>query len=400
VPSVYPGRSEIVSRFLELERSGALGHSYLFAGPEGSGKEATALEIARRINCRTPEACADTPACESCRKAVSFQHPDIRWICPAPASITEGDVGRLLSRKQEDPFHQPAFVASSEVLIGDPDHPGMLTVRALLQFLRVRPFQGSLKTAIVGDAHRLRTGAANAFLKMLEEPPDDTLIILLTSLSGGLLPTIRSRCQLIRFEPYPEPELGELLRGLYGLSAPEAAEFARAAGGNARRAASDRLPEARALRAWARQLLASVSSGRLGAALVAAEQLHKGVLPDDLASAAEDAAGDRARIMPAKELAERRQRAIRLCESLNLYYSDILGCATRGADWRPKLAADEAFVRDQAGRRTPTSLLKDIEAVERARGGIDRNLNIGLVMAVLFRELLHEIEADRAAAGA
>ncbi|MBU0742914.1 hypothetical protein KKA85_01500 [bacterium] len=388
-----------MTRLLELRRAGALGQSYLFAGPEGSGKELTALEIARLVNCRTPDECTDIPVCESCRKAVSFQHPDIRWICPAPAAITEGEVGNLLALKQEDPFHQPAFIASSEVLIGDPDHPGALTVRSLLHFLRVRPFQGSLKTAIVGDANRLRTGAANAFLKMLEEPPADALIILLTSLRGGLLPTIRSRCQLVQFEPYAEDELGDLLADLYGLPAPDAVSFARAASGNARRAASFRLPEARALRAWARQLLTSISEERHGAVLVAAEQLHKGVVPDELASAAEREAGGRPHVTTAKELTERRDRAIRLCESLNLYYSDILGCATRGEGWRPKLTADERLIRDLAGRRSPAGLLQDIEAVERARRGIDRNLNIGLVMAVLFQELLHEVEADRTAAG-
>ncbi|MBU1073201.1 hypothetical protein KKG45_08130, partial [bacterium] len=89
-----------MTRLLELRRAGALGQSYLFAGPEGSGKELTALEIARLVNCRTPDECTDIPVCESCRKAVSFQHPDIRWICPAPAAITEGEVGNLLALKQ------------------------------------------------------------------------------------------------------------------------------------------------------------------------------------------------------------------------------------------------------------------------------------------------------------
>lgn len=389
----------MVARFRDLHRDGALGQSYLFGGPEGSGKEATALEIARLINCRTPEACVEAPVCESCRKAVTFQHPDIRWICPAPAAISDGDVSDLFARKREDPFHQPVFAASSEVLIGDPDHPGALTVRSLLQFLRVRPFQGNLRTAIVADANRLRTGAANAFLKMLEEPSADVLIILLTSLSGGLLPTIRSRCQLIQFDPYPEPELADLLASLYGLPPAEAASYARAAGGNARRAAAYRLPESRALRAWARRLLTLLDQRRLGSALVAAEQLHKGVVPEELAKAAEREAGGRARVGQAKELVDRRERAIRLCESLNLYYSDILGCVSRGEAWRPKLAADETLIRDLAGRRSPASLLQDIDAVERAHRGIDRNLNIGLVMAVLFQELHHEIETDRAAAG-
>ncbi len=396
----FAGRTEIVQRFLDLRRDDALGQSYLFAGPEGSGKELTALEIARLVNCRQPEICAAAPACESCLKTLSFQHPDIRWICPAPASITDSEVSDLFSRKRDDPFYQPSFVASSEVLIGDPDRPGAFTVRSLLQFLRVRPFQGALKTAIVADAHRLRAGAANAFLKMLEEPPADTLIILLTSLRGGLLPTILSRCQVVNFDPLAEDELSAMLGALYDIPVDDAQAFSRAAAGNARRAASYRLPMARAMRAWAAQLLQSLADGRRGAAQVAAEQIHKGIVPDGLAEAAEAAAVSRVRIGQAKELTEKRERAIRLCETLLLYYSDTMGCATRGEGWRPRLAEDVALIRDLAARRTPTGLLHDIEAVERAREGIDRNLNIGLVMAVLFQELSHAFQKDRAATGA
>lgn len=398
--SRFAGRRDKVERFLGLRRQGALGQSWLFTGPEGSGKEATALEIARLLQCATPETCADAPACESCRKAVSHQHPDIRWICPAPAAITDAEVSDLLARKREDPFHQPVFAASSEVLIGDPDHPGSFSVRSLLQFLRVRPFQGCLKIAVVGEAHRLRAGAANAFLKMLEEPPPDALIILLTSQRGGLLPTILSRCQAVPFEPYGDAELADILTGLYGLEPAEALSFARASGGNARRAAAFRLPATRALRAWSAEILRSLDAGRPGTVQVAAEQLHKGLVPDRLVAAAEAAAGGRARVGAAKDLVEKRERAIRLCETLHLYYSDLLGCATRGDTWEPRLTDDETLVRDLAARRTPYGLLQDIDAVERARTGVDRNLNIGLVMAVLFRELSDAFEKDRAATGA
>lgn len=396
----FAGRRDIVERFLDLRRRGALGQSWLFAGPGGSGKEATALEIARLLQCATPETCAETPACESCHKARSHQHPDVRWICPAPAAITDSEAGDLFAHKIEDPFHVPAFAASSEVLIGDPDHPGPFTVRSLLQFLRVRPFQGGLKVAVVGDAHRLRAGAANAFLKMLEEPPPDALIILLSDRRGGMLPTILSRCQTAAFEPYSETELADILADLYALEPAEARAFARASGGNARRAAAYRRADARALRAWAVQLLQALDAGRPGTVLVAAEQLHKGAVPGDLAERAEAAAGGRARVGAAKELVEKRERAIRLCETLHLYYSDILGCSTRGDGWKPRLTEDEALVRDLAARRTPAGLLLDIDAVERARTGIDRNLNIGLVMSVLFRELSDAFEKDRPAANA
>lgn len=393
----FAGRAPAVGRFLDLERSGTLGQSYLFVGPDGSGKELTALEIARLINCADPDACRLEAACESCRKALGFQHPDIQWICPAPASLSDGEVGELLASKAEDPFHRPSFAGTSEVLIGDPDRPGPLTIRSVLQFLRLKPFQGRHKVAIVTDAHRLRAGAANAFLKTLEEPPPGALILLLSSLRGAVLPTILSRCQRVAFEPYGGEELAALLRDLYDLPPQEAADYARAADGDARRAARSRLTLSRALRAWARGIVADLDAGRLGSAQIAAEMLHKGAVPADLLAEAADGV---TRPGVAKELSERRDRAIQLCEQLHLHYSEILGRVARGDGWEPRLPRDAALIADLAGRRTPAGLLRDIAAVEQARREIDQSLNLGLVMAVLFQELSTHVRMDRAAARA
>ncbi len=391
----FAGRAPAVGRFLDLERSGTLGQSYLFVGPDGSGKELTALEIARLINCADPDACRLEAACESCRKALGFQHPDIHWICPAPASLSDAEVGELLAAKAEDPFHRPAFAGTSEVLIGDPDRPGPLTIRSVLQFLRLKPFQGRHKVAIVADAHRLRAGAANAFLKTLEEPPPGALILLLSSLRGAVLPTILSRCQRVAFEPYPREELTTLLHDLYDLPAREAEDYVLAADGDARRAARSRLTLSRALRAWARELVAGLDAGRLGSAQIAAEMLHKGVVPAELLA---EAADGTTRPGVAKELSERRDRAIQLCEQLHLHYSEILGCVARGDGWEPRLPRDAALIADLAGRRAPAGLLRDIDAVEQARREIDQSLNLGLVMAVLFQELSEHARMDRAAA--
>jgi len=385
----FVGRPEIVKRCLDLERQGKLGQSLLLIGPEGSGKELTALEIARLLNCSTPDSCSATPKCESCRKAISFQHPDIRWIGPAPATITDADVVRLLEAKQDDPFHQPSWAASSEVLIGDPEHPGSMTVRSLLQFLRMRPFQGTTKVVVVADAHRLRAGAANAFLKVLEEPPADALILLTTSIRSGVLPTIQSRCQRITFGPYTDAELGELLVRLYDLPADQARKLARFGAGNARRAARQRLPLPRAIGNWAAELAAAVAAGRSGTALLAAEQLHKGVVPESCA----DGLGEK--ITPAKELPARRERAILLCESLVVHYSEVLRCMTRGAEWSPVAVEREQTIREAATHRSPMGVLRDLEVLERAHKDIERNLNIGLMMAVLFQELVRHVEDDR-----
>jgi len=125
--------------------------------------------------------------------------------------------------------------------------------------------------------------------------------------------------------------------------------------------------------------------------------LHKGAVPAELLAAAADGA---TRPGVAKELSERRDRAIQLCEELQLHYSEILGCAARGDGWEPRLPRDAALIADLAGRRTPDGLLRDIAAVEQARREIDQSLNLGLVMAVLFQELNAHVRMDRAAARA
>ena len=119
----------------------------------------------------------------------------------------------LLENKIANPFHQDPAAATAQVRIGDPENPEPMTIRSLIHFLRRRAFQSPYKVAVVADGHRLNTAAANAFLKTLEEPPPDTVIFLLTTGTEGMLPTILSRCQKIRFEPWTEEELDRPAEG-------------------------------------------------------------------------------------------------------------------------------------------------------------------------------------------
>ncbi|MHB8080138.1 MAG: hypothetical protein ACYDIE_12895 [Candidatus Krumholzibacteriia bacterium] len=354
----------------------------------------TALELARLSNCARTPACAAAPLCESCAKAVSFQHPDIRWIGPAPASLGEAETAELMAAKREDCFYQPPFAASSDVTIGAVDDPGPLTVRALLRFLRLQAFQGRFKAAIVLNAHRFTAEAANAFLKTLEEPPPNALILLLTANRAAMLPTLVSRCQPVRFEPYPEEELAALLVAR-GEAPARAAALARAADGSVRKALALRGPEVAAVYVWAGELLERIHAGAVSSAYVAAEMLHKGTVPDGV-----DDDGTPLPAPPvAADLAERRERALQLCEMMNLYYGDLLACRERGADWRPRRSAQAVRLRELAGRRSSRGLLDDIARIERAKGEIDRNLNLGLTMAALLQGLVSNAEQDRAAAG-
>jgi DNA polymerase III delta prime subunit len=386
----FPARQAVLDALLQIRQADKLGQPFLLAGPPGSGKENTALEFARLLNCAGPEHCRPESRCQSCVKALSFQHPDIRWIGPAPAAIKESEVRDLLAAKMEDPFFQPDFASSSFVSIGDPESPGPLTIRSLIHFLRRMAFQSAYKVAIVADSQRMNQAAANAFLKTLEEPPPLTVIMLLTTGTEGMLPTILSRCQKIRFEPWPEDELTAVLSELVEADARILARAVRTSDGNARRALAQLQPEAELLGRWAGHLFEWIGAGNRAMAAVAADEVHRGlmghtVLPADAAPKA----------LEARETAQRRSRAMQLCELLNLLYSDTVGCKELGACWAARLPAAASVVTAAADRRTTASLLADMELIEAARLDIDRNINIGLVMAVLFEGLAENAEKDQ-----
>ena len=386
----FLGRQAVLDRLQKIRQAGKLGQPFLLVGPEGSGKENTALEFARLLNCSAPDTCGPGNLCESCVKALSFQHPDIRWIGPAPAALKEADVRDLLDAKIANPFYQPPFAATSFVSIGDPEHPGPLTIRSVIHFLRLRAFQSPYKVAVVADCHRLNQAAANAFLKTLEEPPPDTVIFLLANGTEGMLPTILSRCQKIRFEPWPEDELVTILREVSGAGAEQVREAVRVSDGNARRALLLLQPAAGLVLDWAGRLFQWIHAADRAMTAVAADEIHRGlmghtVLPADMT----------AKSLEAKETAARRDRAIQLCELLNLHYSDTVGVLEAGDDWRHRLpGASDLVSRLAAGRRTRT-LLEDMALIDAARQDIDRNLNIGLTMAVLFEGLIDHAERDQ-----
>ncbi len=124
---------------------------------------------------------------------------------------------------------------------------------------------------------------------------------------------------------------------------------------------------------------------------MAADELHRGVIPEPALPA-----GVTPKSLEAKEPALRRGRAIQLCESLNLLYSDTVACREAGDAWRPRLAAGTDVVRGVAGARATATLLADMARIERAKGDIDGNVNIGLAMAVLFEGLTDHAERDQA----
>jgi DNA polymerase-3 subunit delta' len=220
---------EGLRRMLRLGRvPGAL----LFAGEEGLGKKLFALELARAFNCTarvSDEACG---VCSACARTGKFQFPaeDDRDAHKKVIWSEHKDVGQVI------PYSRAILVDA---------------VRDLEYESNFRPFEGTARVFVVEGADKLNDAASNALLKTLEEPSPTTHIVLVTSRPASLLPTIRSRAQVVRFSPLPSKQIEEFMVKSRRRSGEEAKLAAQLAGGRPGLAVEFNLDAYRARRDWA-----------------------------------------------------------------------------------------------------------------------------------------------------
>ncbi len=162
----------------------AVHHAYLFTGPEGVGKELTAIGFAQALLCRERpgEGCGE---CSACARIFRGNHPDVTWVMPQEEMIARG----LATRAEF------SSTPSRDIRVEQ--------IRVLQERLALRPLEGARKVAIIAPADRMNAQSQNALLKTLEEPPSGTTLILTASAPELLLATIRSRCAKIPFGPLP-----------------------------------------------------------------------------------------------------------------------------------------------------------------------------------------------------
>ena len=221
---------------------GRVPHALLFYGRDGVGKRAAALELARTLQCergQTGEACG---RCLPCTKVNRLLHPDVHVLFPAPKDVATDDVRARLETLARNPYATVDFVRRPS--LDDPSktsnkqafYPVARINEELRRAMSYRPVEGRYKVAIMTDADRLRTEAANAFLKLLEEPTPQTVFVLTTSRPDRLLPTILSRCQRFRFDALPAEDVEAALVERERLQPDVAATLARMADGSYSRA--------------------------------------------------------------------------------------------------------------------------------------------------------------------
>jgi DNA polymerase-3 subunit delta' len=317
--------------------------SLVFAGPEGVGKRLTAIALAQALNCERP----------------------IPWA--RPAASAPADLREVRGDETNAPGQDACGECAScrriargvhaDVLIVQPEDSGTIKVdqvREAIERAGYRPFEGRTRVVIVDEADALMDPAQNALLKTLEEPPAASVFVLVTPRPDLLLPTVRSRCQRLRFGRLAPADVAEVLIREHGLAASEAHAAAAASDGSIGRALQDGAGDLAAIRDVASRLLHSVAATVDPRRRLAGARLLAGGTKD-------------------RDIVARRLNAVSsLLRDVMVLQSRADERMLANADLKPQL---EPLLRSFDGDRA----LRAFAAVDRALFALDRSANLNLV---------------------
>jgi len=296
--------------------SGKIAHAYIFDGIEGCGKRKTAMAFVEAVFCNGTEGCGH---CPTCRKVAALQHPDLHMVEP-----------------------DGAFIKIDQI-------------RNLQKELSFRPFEAEKKACIIEAAERMNPSSANAFLKTLEEPPGNALLILLTSNIGAILPTILSRCQRLSFSPIPEAAIESYLCGT-GTAQETARIAASLAGGSLKTALKITGEETLPMRKHLLERISALSPGEITPLFALAE-----------------------------ELGSDKDKALEILDVLTIFWRDVMILLSGSTQVANKDLLP--LLRREAARSTLESVTERINLVFRSRQALQRNVNPRLALEVLFMGL-------------
>ncbi len=311
--STIEGHEKAIRTLQRAIANNALAHAYLFSGQAGIGKKKTALALAAAVNCLDAGPEGGCGECPSCRKVDRGGHPDVH------------------------------------VLVPDGDEIKIDQIRQVQADFALKPFEGMKKVLIVDNAESMNAASSNAFLKTLEEPPGDALIILITAMPQSLLSTIRSRCQEITFQPLPRNTLARALVHMRGLTEEDAWFIAALAQGSMGRGLEMDIDQEKADRHEIAALWSGLAQLGPGEALALAETLKD------------------------------RERLERLIEIGIEGLRDALVYRETGEERLLVHAQAQSLYRQVADRYSRPRLLADMELFMASRDLLDRRVSVQLV---------------------
>ncbi len=206
------GQRRILEMLHTVDYTGRYANAYLFQGPEGTGKEAMAMEFAAILNCQSAE---EKPcgACPGCKQMRHLQHPNLHLLFALPGGgsgdksdplkgLSESviqSIQEAIEAKSRNPYHKIRIEKAQDIRIS--------SVRAMQKTIHLGRAEAGRKVVLIFEAERMNTAAFNSILKVVEEPPAETSFIFCTSAEHLLPPTIRSRCQPVPFRVLTREEI-------------------------------------------------------------------------------------------------------------------------------------------------------------------------------------------------
>lgn len=240
--SQIPGQEEIIGKLLKSVHEERVSHAQMFAGPEGCGSMALALAYARYISCENRSETDSCGACKSCVKYEKLIHPDLHFVFPVikGKKTSEPVCDNYIEEWREFVRSSPYFTLNNwldTIEVGNAQ--GMIFASEageIIKKLSLKTFESDFKIMIIWLPEKMHQATANKLLKMIEEPPDNTLFLLVSEEPDKVIPTILSRCQMVKIPGFKTDDIQDYLISHAGINPEKASDIARVSTGNITRA--------------------------------------------------------------------------------------------------------------------------------------------------------------------
>jgi DNA polymerase-3 subunit delta' len=237
-----PGHKETISKLIRSVKEERVSHAQLFTGPEGCGSLALALAYAEYVSCENRSEKDSCGICKSCVKYEKMIHPDLHFVFPVikDKKNAEPVSDAYIEQWREFVKQSPYFTINDWLnSIEVENAQGLIFATEageIIKKLSLKTFESDYKIMIIWLPEKMHPATANKLLKLIEEPPEKTLFLLVSDDPDKILTTIISRCQILKIPGFNDEEIKEFLKAKFSTEEKKAAEIARVANGNIIRA--------------------------------------------------------------------------------------------------------------------------------------------------------------------
>jgi len=240
--SEIPGQKEIIGKLIGSVISERVSHAQLFKGPEGCGSLALALAYAQYVSCENRSQRDSCGTCKSCIKYGKMIHPDLHFVFPVikDKKTSEPVSDKYIEQWREFVKASPYFSLTGwldTIEVGNAQ--GLIfasEASEILKKLSLKAFESDFKVMVIWLPEKMHQATANKLLKLIEEPPEKTLFLLVSDEPDKVIPTILSRCQLIKIPAFKTEEISSFVLERFRIHKAKADDISRVSNGNIIRA--------------------------------------------------------------------------------------------------------------------------------------------------------------------